>query len=51
VPTRGEISEEEIDVVLADSYPASDPPSWTLGSESHDILIEQERQEKESISR
>jgi hypothetical protein len=25
------ISEEMIDATLADSFPASDPPSWTLG--------------------
>lgn len=33
-PTSGrdqEISEEMIDSTLADSFPASDPPSWTLG--------------------
>ena len=27
------ISEEMIDATLADSFPASDPPSWTLGRE------------------
>ena len=25
------LSEEMIDAILADSFPASDPPSWTLG--------------------
>jgi len=28
-----QISEEMIDATLADSFPASDPPSWTLGRE------------------
>ena len=27
------LSEEMIDTTLADSFPASDPPSWTLGRE------------------
>jgi len=29
----GEMSEAEIDRNLADTFPASDPPSWTLGTE------------------
>ena len=28
----GEMSEEEIDENLAEASPASDPPSWTLGT-------------------
>lgn len=30
-PTGGEMSDEEIDDNLEDTFPASDPPSWTLG--------------------
>jgi hypothetical protein len=30
---EGEISEEEIDVNLEETFPASDPPSWTLGTD------------------
>ena len=29
----GEMSEAEIDRNLAGSFPASDPPSWTLGTD------------------
>ena len=30
----GAISEEMIDRILADSFPASDPPPWTMGREN-----------------
>ena len=30
-----QMSEAEIDMNLADSFPASDPPSWTLGMDHH----------------
>ena len=30
------LSEEMIDATLADSFPASDPPSWTLGRERNE---------------
>ena len=30
----GSLSEEMIDAILGDSFPASDPPPWTLGREN-----------------
>ena len=32
-PDRGEMSEAEIDNTLMETFPASDPPSWTLGTD------------------
>jgi hypothetical protein len=32
-PNVNEVSEDEIDRNLMGSFPASDPPSWTLGIE------------------
>ncbi len=31
--SAGEMSEAEIDDNLEDTFPASDPPAWTLGSD------------------
>jgi HAD superfamily hydrolase (TIGR01549 family) len=40
------LSEEMIDATLADSFPASDPPSWTMGRE-RDPRAERSRPESE----
>jgi hypothetical protein len=35
-PAHSEMSEEEIDRNLEESFPSSDPPSWTLGTNHKD---------------
>ena len=44
-PTISEISEDEIDGNLMGTFPASDPPSWTLGVERHKQLASDRRKE------
>jgi hypothetical protein len=36
IENTGEMSEAEIDATIADTFPASDPPSWTLGTDHRD---------------
>jgi hypothetical protein len=40
--SKGEMSEAEIDRNLQDTFPASDPPSWTLGTDHQEPLVKDE---------
>jgi hypothetical protein len=44
----GEMNEDEIDDNLNDSFPASDPPSWTLGSNHHSDSKQEDESDDES---
>ncbi len=38
-PSNGASAEEAIDEVLAESFPASDAPPWTLGLDPHSAYV------------
>jgi hypothetical protein len=42
------MSEEEIDRNLMGTFPASDPPSWTLGTDHADESAESNEEESEA---
>ena len=47
----GKMSEAEIDRNLQDTFPASDPPSWTLGTDHREEPpVENQKDEEEHSS-
>lgn len=48
---RKTISEEMMDQTLADSFPASDPPAWTLGRERHPEKVQENDPDRENASK
>jgi hypothetical protein len=47
--TVSTLSEAMIDLTLADSFPASDPPSWTLGLDVQSGLNAEKMKKEQSI--
>ena len=45
---KREVGEAEIDKNLQDTFPASDPPSWTLGTDHKGSSVKDESDEDES---
>lgn len=46
-PGEGEMSEDEIDRNLSDTFPASDPPSWTRGTDHREESPGERRRDDE----
>lgn len=44
----GEMSEAEIDANVEASFPASDPPGWTLGTDHRPAAHERENDDEEN---
>lgn len=50
-PVNDEMSEDEVDRNLEESFPSSDPPSWTLGTNHKEETVSKSKADEPSVDK